>query len=91
VNAVVYLATSVDLPAKPVEYRRGSVLTKEEAGYVGGFVPGMMMSEKPSFLVMDTPLVNNTMYSLLSCSMSPCSNWRDTARPGNRRSPRKNV
>lgn len=44
-------------------------------------LPGMMMSEKPSFLVMETPRVKRTMYSRLSCSMSPCSSCRATAKP----------
>jgi len=32
---------------------------------------------------MDTPWVNMDVYSLLICSMSPWSNWRETARPEN--------
>lgn len=47
-------------------------------------LPGMMTSEKPSFLVMETPLVNRTMYSLLSCSMSPWRSCSATARPGSK-------
>lgn len=44
-------------------------------------LPGMIMLEKPSFLVIDIPWVNMDVYSLLICSMSPCKSWRDTARP----------
>lgn len=44
-------------------------------------LPGMMMLEKPSFRVMDTPWENTEEYSLRICSMSPCSSWRETANP----------
>lgn len=44
-------------------------------------LPGIIILEKPSFLVMDTPWVNLDVYSLLICSMSPWSNWRETAKP----------
>lgn len=44
-------------------------------------LPGIIMSEKPSFRVMDTPWENTEEYSLLICSMSPCNSWRETANP----------
>lgn len=52
---------------------------------VCGILPGMMTSEKPSFLVIDTPRVKRTMYSRLSWSISPWRSCRATARPKNQR------
>ena len=49
--------------------------------FVTSHLPGMMMLEKPSFLVTDTPCANTEEHSRLICSMSPCSSWRDTAKP----------
>lgn len=52
---------------------------------VCGILPGMMTSEKPSFLVIDTPRVKRTMYSRLSWSISPWRSCKATARPKNQR------
>lgn len=54
-------------------------------------LPGMMILEKPNFLVMDTPWENTDEYSLLICSMSPCSSWRLTAKPETSRRHRRYV
>lgn len=44
-------------------------------------LPGIIILEKPNFRVMETPWENTDEYSLLICSMSPCNNCRDTAKP----------
>lgn len=49
--------------------------------FILSHLPGIIILEKPNFLVMDTPWENTDEYSLLICSMSPCKSCKETAKP----------
>lgn len=74
----IYFKESLVQKKNKIRKKKKKVLSFESSEKL---LPGIIMSEKPSFLVIHTPRVKRPMYSRLSWSMSPWRSCRATAKP----------